>query len=107
MAALLTVWLGLYAYLNLFCFSDHVDSDIASEALLAREIWSQKTLTPDNWAGSTERYVFGMPAVAAPFYGMTGSMNLATGIADVLIGIFFVVTMYAFFRWIGLHRETS
>ena len=68
-AGLLMVYLGIFAYLNLFCFRQHVDSDIAAESLLVREIWDQKTLTPDNWAGSTERYVFGMPAIAAPFYG--------------------------------------
>ncbi|MCR4792686.1 MAG: hypothetical protein K5871_08040 [Lachnospiraceae bacterium] len=104
--ALLTVYLGIFAYLNLFCFKQHVDSDIAAESLLVREIWQQRTLTPDNWAGSTERYVFGMPAIAAPFYAMTGSMSLATGIADVLLGAFFVVTMYLFFKWIGLRKET-
>lgn len=106
-AGLLMVYLGIFAYLNLFCFRQHVDSDIAAESLLVREIWEQKTLTPDNWAGSTERYVFGMPAIAAPFYGMTGSMSLATGIADVLLGAFFVVTMYLFFRWAGFRRETA
>lgn len=106
-AGLLMVYMGIFAYLNLFCFRQHVDSDIAAESLLVREIWDQKTLTPDNWAGSTERYVFGMPAIAAPFYGMTGSMSLATGIADVILGAFFVVTMYLFFRWIGFRRETA
>ena len=106
-AGLLMVYLGIFAYLNLFCFRQHVDSDIAAESLLVREIWDQKTLTPDNWAGSTERSVFGMPAIAAPFYGMTGSMSLATGIADVILGAFFVVTMYLFFRWIGFRRETA
>ncbi len=104
--ALLAVYLGIFAYLNLFCFIPHVDSDIAAESLLAREIWNQKTLTPDNWAGSTERYVFGMPAIAAPFYAITGSMALATGIACVLLGAFFVVTMYLFFKWLGLKKET-
>ena len=104
--ALLAVYLGIFAYLNLFCFSRHVDSDIAAESLLAREIWNQKTPTPDNWAGSTERYLFEMPTVAAPFYAITGSMNLATGIACVLIGAFYVATMYLFFWWIGLRKGT-
>ena len=104
--ALLAVYLGIFAYLNLFCFRQHVDSDIAAESLLVREIWEQKTLTPDNWAGSTERYVFGMPAIAAPFYAITDSMSLATGIACVLLGAFFVVTMYLFFRWLGLKKGT-
>ena len=104
---LLVVYWGIFTYLNLFCFQQHVDSDIAAESLLAREIWDQKTLTPDNWAGSTERYVFGMPAIAAPFYGISGSMSLATGIACVILGIFFCVSLFCFFKWIGLRTETT
>ncbi len=105
--ALLAIYLGMFAYLNVFCFTDHVDSDIAAESLLAREIWEQKTLTPDNWAGSTERYVFGMPAIAAPFYGLTGDMSVATGIACVILGLMFCCFVYFFSKWVGLRKETA
>ena len=77
---LLVIYLGMFGYMNLAKYAQHVDSDIAAEALLAREIWEQKTLTPDDWIASTERYIFGMPMIAAVFYGITGSMNLSAGI---------------------------
>ncbi|MCM1325195.1 MAG: hypothetical protein NC094_05790 [Bacteroidales bacterium] len=99
---LLVVYLGMFAYLNLAKYTQHVDSDIAAEALLAREIWTEKTLTPDDWLGSTERYIFGMPAIAAVFYGITGSMTTAVGLACVFIGAVVAGGLYLFLRKLGL-----
>lgn len=105
--ALLMLYLGIFTYLNLAKYAQHVDSDIAAEALLAREIWEKNSLTPDNWISSTERRIFAMPAVAALFYGMTGSMQLAVGIACVLIGAAFFCVLYWFLRKLGLSRLAS
>lgn len=104
---LLVTYLGTFAYLNLAKWTQHVDSDIAAEALLAREIWEQKNLTPDDWIASTERYIFGMPMIAALFYGMTGSMSLGTGIACVIIGAAFTAALYWFLRKLGLSKIAS
>ncbi len=70
----------------MFKYTQHVDSDIAAEALLAREIWQSKDLTPDNWIASTDRRVLGVPTLAALFYGMSGSMTFSMGLACVLTG---------------------
>ena len=77
--ALLLIYLGVFCYLNLCKYAQHVDSDIAAEALLAREIWVEKDITPNDWISSTERRIIGMPTVAAVFYGITGSMQTAAG----------------------------
>jgi hypothetical protein len=82
--ALLLIYLGVFCYLNLCKYAQHVDSDIAAEALLAREIWVEKDITPNDWISSTERRIIGMPTVAAVFYGITGSMQTAAGITCVL-----------------------
>ncbi len=104
---LLAIYLGVFFYLNMAKYAQHVDSDIAAEALLAREIWTEKTLTPDDWVGSTERYLFGMPMLASVFYGMTGSMQTAAGIACVLIGAAFSAVFYWFLRRLGLSPLAS
>lgn len=83
---LLFIYLGIFTYLNLFQYTRHVDSDIAVEALLAREIWEEKDLTPDTWISSTERRVVGTSAVASLFYGISGSMVFSTGISCVIVG---------------------
>lgn len=95
---LLVIYLGMFAYLNLAKLTQHVDSDLASGALLAREIWTEKTLTPDDWYSSTERYVFAVPSIASVFYGMTGSMVAGLGIACVLVGAVLAGTFYWFLR---------
>ena len=60
--ALLLIYLGVFCYLNLCKYAQHVDSDIAAEALLAREIWVEKDITPNDWISSTERRIIGMHA---------------------------------------------
>ena len=95
---LLAVYLLVFAYLNLSCFADNVDSDIASEALLARRIADAHTLTPDDWYGSTQRYVFGMPSVAGFFCLLTGSLSASVGITCILLSALFLTVFYLFLK---------
>lgn len=104
---LLFLYFGMFCYLNIAKYTQHVDSDIAAEALLAREIWLEKTITPDNWIASTERYIFGMPVIASLFYGITGSMTMAVGITCVIIGAVLGGVLYWFLRKIGLSGLAS
>lgn len=83
---LLFLYMGIFAYLNLAKYTQHVDSDIAVDAMLAREIWVEKDLTPDSWIASTERLVIGVPALSSLFYGMSGSMVFSMGISCVIVG---------------------
>lgn len=105
--ALLLIYLGVFCYLNLCKYAQHVDSDIAAEALLAREIWVEKDITPNDWISSTERRIIGMPAVAAPIYGITGSMQTAVGITCILLGAILLGTFYFFLRKLSLSRMAS
>lgn len=104
---ILFVYLAIFGYMNLCKYAQHVDSDIAAEALLAREIWQEKDLTPDDWIASTERYAVGMPTIAAVFYGMTGSMQMAVGLACVLLGVLFLLAFYYFLRKLSLGRPAA
>lgn len=104
---LLLVYLAIFGYMNLCKYAQHVDSDIAAEALLAREIWQEKNLTPDDWIGSTERRAVGMPTIAALFYGMTGSMQTAAGLACILLGILFLLAFYYFLRKLSIGRPAA
>lgn len=83
---LLCIYLGIFVYLNMAKYTQHVDSDIAVDAMLAREIWVEKDLTPSSWIASTERLVIGVPALSSLFYGMSGSMVFSMGLACVLTG---------------------
>ena len=105
--ALLLIYLGVFCYLHLCKYAQHVDSDIAAEALLAREIWVEKDITPNDWISSTERRIIGMPTVAALFYGITGSMQTAVGITCVLLGAILLGTFYYFLRKLSLSKVAS
>lgn len=104
---LLAIYMGVFVYLNMAQYAQHVDSDIASMALLAREMWTDKTLTPDNWLTSTERFIISTSTVASVFYGMTGSMQTAMGCACVLVGGVFSAVLYLFGRRLGLSKLAS
>lgn len=80
-------YIGIFTYLNMAKYTQHVDSDIAVDAILAREMWVEKDLTPSNWISSTERLVVGVPMLSSVFYGMTGSMVFSMGLACVIVGI--------------------
>jgi len=103
-ASLLLLYLCVFAYLNLYRYTQQVDSDIAVDALLSREIWLEKDLTPDNWIASTERLVVGVPALAAPLYGLTGSLVTAMGVGCILTGLLLLLSIYYTFRKCGLSR---
>lgn len=85
--ALLIVYIGIFTYLNMCKYEQHVDSDIAVDAILAREIWIEKDFTPSNWISSTERLVIGVPSLASLFYGMSGSMVFSMGLACAIVGV--------------------
>ncbi|MDE6699428.1 MAG: hypothetical protein K2K10_00205 [Acetatifactor sp.] len=90
---LLLLYLGIFAYLNMYKYTQHVDSDIAVDAMLAREIWTEKDLTPDNWISSTERRVLGVPTLSALFYGMSGSMVFSMGLSCAIVGGLLLVSI--------------
>lgn len=90
---LLLTYIGIFFYLNMFKYTQHVDSDIAVDAMLAREIWEEKDLTPNNWIASTERLVLGVPALSSLFYGMSGSMVFSMGISCVIVGALLLCTI--------------
>lgn len=104
------LFLILICYVNLFHYNYRMNADIASEALLGQEIWIRKQWVPESWYPSTEVRIIGTANLSAFFYGMSGSLQLAMGLACVcaVLWIAFNV-MYLFaevegggvkFRWI-------
>lgn len=101
---LLLSYIGIFTYLNMCKYTQHVDSDIAVDALLAREIWVEKDLTPDNWIASTERLVLGVPALSSLFYGASGSMVFSMGISCAIVGILMALSVAFTLHRCGMSR---
>lgn len=101
---LLLVYVGIFCYLNIAKLVEHADSDTASEVLLAREIWEEKDISPDNWISSTERRIISPATVGALFYGMGVPMNLAMGLACILCGGAVLASFVYLLRTAGVGR---
>lgn len=80
----------LFAYINLFRYEQSLNSDIAAEALLAREIWETKQWVPDTWYASTETRIISTATWSALFYGLTKSLSKAMGLGCIS-GMFFLL----------------
>ncbi len=106
-AILLVAYLGMFAYLNLAKFDQHVDSDTAAEALLGKIMWEDKNLTPDTWIPSSERHNFGAPTLTAIFYGITGSLSLAQGLSCTVLGLLFAYVLYYFMTKQGFSKMAT
>ena len=106
-AVLLVGYLGMFAFLNLAKYDQHVDSDTAAEALLGKIMWEEKSLTPDTWIASSERHNFGAPTLTAVLYGITGNLSLSQGISCTILGLLFAWVLYAFMREQGFSKMAT
>lgn len=93
-----SVLCGLIVWVNFAHFCYKMNSDIASEAVLARLIWNTKELIPASWIPSSEVRVIETPQIASLFYGITGSMNLSMSITALLLLCGILVSLILFLR---------
>ena len=85
---LLLVYVGIFVYFNLTQYLNQVDSDMAAEALLAKEMWTTKSVIPSTWFTSTERRILSTSLLGALFYGITNNMAVSIGLScSVFMGI--------------------
>lgn len=95
-------YFAVFAITNIFGFTLFCDSDTYPDILVAKLMWEQKTLFPDGWVFGNQLYVIATPALAALFYGLTGSTNwamiLATETMSILILISFLWVLRAITR---------
>lgn len=80
--------------INIFHYTALLDADLAAEPLLAREIWIQKSLIPQNWIASSEVRIFTVTSFASLLYGICSDANLAMGISSVIFGILILSAFY-------------
>ena len=76
--------------INFDGFVRYCDSDMYADTLVAKLMWEQKTLFPDNWVFGNQFYVIATPVLCALFYGITGNLNFSMGMASSLMGILVV-----------------
>lgn len=98
----IVLFISLIFLTNLGHYNYVMNSDIGAEAILGKVIWESGQNVPDNWYSSTEARVVTTPNVAALFYGICHSKNLAMGLACCTMTLLIVVTGYYFGKMIRL-----
>ena len=102
-AVIIVVVVFILSGANIYHYTSHMEADIASETLLAKEIYDNGYSQPDTWVMSTAMRIIGPPRLAAFIYPYTGfDLNVSMGLACSLLMIILVGTMLFFSRQMGL-----
>lgn len=72
----------------------HVNSDTASEILLAKECFLEKSFWPKGWNYSTEIRMLNTQLVTAPLFAFTSSWWLVKSISAVLLSLSLPLSLY-------------
>ena len=91
--AILLAYLVAFGIINFQGFAYHCTTDMYEDTLVARLMWEQKTLFPKNFLFGNQFYVIATPVLAALFYGICGSMNLAMGLATTVMSLLILFSL--------------
>lgn len=89
----LLCYLAAFGIINFPGFAFFCTTDMYEDTLVARLMWEQKTLFPENFLFGNQFYVIATPVLAALFYGLCGSMNLAMGLATTVMSILILISL--------------
>jgi hypothetical protein len=101
---LLAVLFAVFVLANLFHFNRYMNSDIASDVLLAKVLYGDHFRYSGYWVGSAEICIISPPNVAAFLYAVTKNLLLSAGIATVILSGVLLASMVFFYHKIGFSR---
>lgn len=104
---ILLVYFVIFAIINFIGFERLCTPDMYEDTLVARLMWEQKTLFPTNYVFGNQFYVAATPVLAALFYGLTSSMNLAMALATTLMSVFILISLLWMLRPFVKNRLTA
>ena len=91
----------LYLWANFFN-RQVFNLDMYSDAQVAKLMWEQKTLFPENWVFGNQLYVVASPVLSALFYGLCKDSILAMGMAStVMMGIQLALFVWMLRPYVG------
>ena len=95
---ILSVFFASILFITIYCIAtrtvNHVDSDLASEIVLAKECILEKTLWPRGWNYSTEIRLFNTQFVTAPVFLFTSNWNTAKTLTSFFSLVFLFFSVY-------------
>lgn len=90
-----------------FSIGNHMDSDIASEVLLGKEMLVEHKIFPTGWFYSTELRILNIQLLIAPLIKFTGNMLLSKSIANFILLILFCSTYYYLMKSLEINKTYS
>ncbi len=103
---ILSVFFFSVLFITFYCIAtrtvNHVDSDLASEILLAKECVLEKTLWPRTWNYSTEIRLFNTQLVTTPAFLFTNNWNTAKLWTSIFSLIFLFFAVYYVIQQINI-----
>lgn len=101
---LILAYVAAFSVINFCGFEQFCNADMYSDTLVTKFMWEQKSLFPEGWVFGNQFYVFVTPSVAALFYGLCGSINLATVLATTVLTL---LTILAFWWMVRPFAESE
>lgn len=86
--------LGIVAGIFWFNFNGRVfyNCDMYADAFVAKLMWTEKTLFPENWVFGNQFYIAATPTLAALMYGVLGDSFLALSSASCIMTIVVLIS---------------
>ena len=100
-AAVCLCYLAVFCIINFCGFCRFCTPDMYSDVYLSTVMWETGSIFPENWIFGNQFYVVSTPVLAALFYGLCGSANLAMVLATtvmtalILLSFFWMVRPFA------------
>ena len=103
LSLILIIVILLFCDANVMHYTRYMDSDIASETLLAQVLSENGFKIPDTWYGSTAKRIISAPDLAAVIYMITDNLNLSMGLACAVMTVLLAVSMISFYKNVGFN----
>lgn len=88
----LAAFFAVFAFINFYGFAACASPDMYEDTLIAKLMWDNKTLFPDQYIFGNQFYVAATPVFAALFYGLTGSVNTGMALATTLMSVLILLS---------------
>ncbi len=92
-------------YTNLFGIPETMDNDTAKLFVHAIEMWRNKTAFIPSWINQTTLEIDCPLFLAVFIYGITGNIYISFGIADIVLTVLLLYTVYRILKRLNIKNE--
>lgn len=107
LAVIFCIQFAVIVYFNIKMLGNHMGYDSSWSYLKAALVWKEKTLHSDIWVDQTCVFWDSSMPLAALWYGITGDLFLAYGIANTVVLILSFICINSIFGLLGIKRKIA